>query len=219
MSSHLIVRQAYSLPSHRKAQPVRHLRSQRSEPHASWKRSSVRPRSSPLAPSTKQLKRSTGPRTPEGKARSRMNVWNHGERSAEAAQEKRLSHELLSGTLRNLPRSTRIPFGVTWTLVLLLGAGQGQVSRNRINQVPHASISETAHGQCNGIFRPDSAIWDHHKLPPPPSLLPPSQELKSTKPVGERLLPTPDSEADSEESFCWNFEEGCETSILITRKY
>lgn len=33
---------------------------------------------------TQPWKRATGPRTAEGKARSRMNAWRHGERSAEA---------------------------------------------------------------------------------------------------------------------------------------
>ena len=31
----------------------------------------------------------TGPRTAEGKARSRMNAWKHGERSAEMIQNRR----------------------------------------------------------------------------------------------------------------------------------
>ena len=45
---------------------------------------------------TRPWERSTGPRTAQGKARSRMNAWKHGERSAEATQQKRLSKELLS---------------------------------------------------------------------------------------------------------------------------
>jgi hypothetical protein len=39
--------------------------------------------------------RSTGPRTAEGKARSRWNAWRHGERSAAAQAERREQTELL----------------------------------------------------------------------------------------------------------------------------
>ncbi|MBL1216019.1 MAG: hypothetical protein D8M59_00825 [Planctomycetes bacterium] len=36
----------------------------------------------------KPWERSTGPRTPAGKARSRMNAWKHGERSAAAIESR-----------------------------------------------------------------------------------------------------------------------------------
>ena len=45
--------------------------------------------------------KSTGPRTPKGKAKSKLNAWKHGQRSAEAVASRRALTELTT-VLRQL---------------------------------------------------------------------------------------------------------------------
>lgn len=43
----------------------------------------------------KPWERSTGPRTPDGKSRSRMNAWKHGERSAQVVEQRAMARDIL----------------------------------------------------------------------------------------------------------------------------
>ena len=46
---------------------------------------------------------STGPRTAQGKERSRMNAWRHGERSLAASEQRREATELMRVIRRLAP--------------------------------------------------------------------------------------------------------------------